>query len=76
MEDGVKPGLKVKTNAKLGTTEGWSVERRHMRARRRNALGVVENYVPGHGGDVWFVKHEGGAVAVYGTDEFEPAETT
>jgi hypothetical protein len=57
-----------------GATRGFLVAERHLRARRTNAVGVVMGYVPGHGGDVWWVQHhDDGTVGAYLDSEFEPA---
>jgi hypothetical protein len=32
--------------------------------------GILIQWVPGHGGDVWYVKHENGDIAVYSIEEF------
>lgn len=72
----IKPGLKIKTNAKLGKTGVLNIKLIHLKARRPNTEGTVKNFVPGCGGDVWFVLHEDGSVAAYRTDEFECAPSS
>lgn len=69
----IKPGQAVKTNAELGKTRGFNVKPERIAARRKNANGTVKNFVPGHGGDVWFVEHADGSIAAYMFDEFESA---
>lgn len=69
---------RVRTNAKLGSTSGFLVADKHMNSRRPDALGIVTGYVAGHGGDVFWVRHEEGPsdtnpspVAAYMFNEFE-----
>jgi hypothetical protein len=71
--DAIKPGLRVRTNATLGGTGGMFVHSKHLTARRTGAEGVAIQYVPGHGGDVWSVRHDDGDIAVYVFSEIEPA---
>ena len=69
----VKKGLRVRTT-NLGDTIGLTINTRHLDVRREGVEGVVEGHVPGHGGDVWFVKHDGtNQVGAYTFTEFEPA---
>lgn len=45
---------------------------RHLSARRPNLPGTIQGWVPGHGGDVYWVLHEGVEdAAAYGFPEFE-----
>ena len=69
----VKTGLKIRTT-KLGTTKGMLIQESYLDARRPGADGAVLGYVPGHGGDVWWVEHEDGTVAAYTFYEFGPLE--
>lgn len=76
--DGLEYGTRVRTNTELGETKGFLIVERHLKARKPNALGLIAHYVPGHGGDVWFVRHsEGDAksdpcpIAAYSYGEFE-----
>ncbi len=69
--DKVRAGLKVKTT-KLGDTMGMFVVQKHLDARKANKEGSVTGYVPGHGGDVWWVRHVDGTTGAYAFDEFEP----
>lgn len=70
----VKPGLEILTNGTLGTTAGMTIAYHHLSARRPNAKGRVLCQSLGHGGDVWFVRHDLGAAAAYTFTEFQPAE--
>ena len=67
-------GTPIITNAQLESTEGMFVVARHLDARKTNILGTIKGYVPGHGGDVYYVEHEPGDVAVYCYTEFEYAQ--
>ncbi len=68
----VESGLKIRTAAVLGGTDGMLVKPRYLTARKPGAEGEVHSFVPGHGGDVWFVDHGQGSVAAYYCfDEFE-----
>lgn len=78
--DGLEYGTRVRTKLELEDTKGFIIAERHIKARKANALGLIGAYVPGHGGDVWFVRHsEGDArsdpcpVAAYYYGEFELA---
>jgi hypothetical protein len=72
----VKTGLRVKTT-ELDRTAGMMINPRHLNCRRCGVTGTVEGYVPGHGGDVWWVRHDGsGEIGAYCFNELEPAEPT
>lgn len=62
-------GARVKTKEKLGATKGMLVSPRHILSRKTGAAGNYVGFVPGHGGDVWWVDHGGGDVAAYSYDE-------
>ena len=73
----VRPGLFVRTNDRVddpGSTRGFLIKAKYVAARRAGAIGQVVQYVAGHGGDVWFVRHEDGSVAVYGFPEMDKLE--
>ena len=42
-----------------------SIAQKHLDARKPNALGVIIEAVPGHGGDVWYVDQRTGKDAPY-----------
>lgn len=72
----MKPGLRVRTLS-LGGTEGFLVADRYLTARKPGRLGTAMTFVPGHGGDVWTVRHDGKDdedIAVYVFTELEIAE--
>ena len=66
-------GLKVCVVNDYGT-EGMLINPQHLAIRQLGKVGTVLNYVPGHGGDVWFVQQDNG-VAAYCFNELEPANT-
>ncbi len=68
----VTRGLLVRTKGVDKSTGGMLVPLKHLEARAEGVVGTVMNYVPGHGGDVWFVQHDTGEIAVYTFNEFEP----
>jgi hypothetical protein len=67
----LRPGLRVRTATTLGDTTGMIIAPKILANRRPGASGTLRSYVPGHGGDVWFVEHAGGDIAAYAYDEFE-----
>lgn len=68
--DEIKIGLRVKVT-ELGDTMGMSIKRGYLDVRAVGVKGTVVGYVPGHGGDVWWIKHDDGIVGAYAFDEFE-----
>lgn len=68
----VKKDLKVKIT-RLGSTTGMFISQEYLGNRKKGATGTIVNWVAGHGGDVWWVKHDSGEVAAYCFDEFQPA---
>jgi hypothetical protein len=59
MKDGdeIKKGMHVKIG-RLGTTDGMLINQRHLTCRRTGITGVIDGWVPGHGCDVWWVRHD------------------
>lgn len=69
----VKAGLHVKV-VKLGDTMGMMIKPKHLDVRKVGVTGTITGYVPGHGGDVWWVRHDGSDdVGAYVFDELEEA---
>ena len=67
----IQPGMKVKV-VKLRTTDGMFVKPHHLDARMVGATGTATGYVPGHGGDVWWVDHDNNnQVGAYSFTELE-----
>jgi hypothetical protein len=72
--DQIKNGMRVKTT-ELGSAKGLTVKPRHLDCRKVGITGTVSGYVPGHGGDVWWVKHdESDEVGAYSVTELMPQE--
>lgn len=69
----VKQGLAVRTSDQLDTTTGMLIKPEYLTNRKSNVTGVIHDWVIGHGGDVWWVKHDDGLIAPYAFTEFEPA---
>lgn len=71
----VKPGLRVRTG-RLEKTDGMCIAPQYLASRAEGKTGEVLSYVPGHGGDVWFVRHdehnEESDVGAYVFTELEP----
>jgi hypothetical protein len=66
----VKIGLRVKVT-KLGDTKGMMIKKHRLDVRTIGAKGEVIGYVPGHGGDIWWIKQDDGSIGAYVFDEFE-----
>lgn len=67
----LEPGTRIVTHASLGSTLGIIVRDQYLATRRPSTPAVLGNYVAGHGGDIYWAKHDDGTVAVYGWQEFE-----
>ncbi len=69
----VKPGLQIRTAFQLESTAGIHASERTLSLRKPDTDGVVQQFLPGHGGDIWLIAHEGDDYcAAYGFTEFEP----
>jgi len=68
----IQSGLMVKVVCDDGT-QGMMIKPEILARRKIGKQGVVKSYVPGHGGDVWFVKQDNG-VAAYCFTEIEAVE--
>jgi hypothetical protein len=65
-------GIKVRIKEKIELNEdcgGFLVHQKHLDVRRPNEVGEYIGYVPGAGGDLWWIKHIDGTVGAYSTDE-------
>jgi len=71
--DTLPTGTRIRTHAVLGTTTGMMVASQHLTARKPDTLGTINGIAGGHGGEVYFVAHEG-TIGAYCWDEFELAE--
>lgn len=55
---------------RLGSTMGMLIMQRHLAVRAVGVTGTVLDWVPGHGGDVWWVHHdESDDIGAYSVDE-------
>ena len=69
----IELGMRVKVTGPLASTAGMMIKKPFLDARRVGAFGHIRGYVPGHGGDVWWVEHEDdGYVGAYLFTEIEP----
>lgn len=62
-EDIIRPGLRVRTK-ELEPPVGFLISEQALRNRRAGFTGTVYGYVAGHGGDVWWVVHDGARTVV------------
>jgi hypothetical protein len=61
-------GEKVKIKKKIMSKEdctSFFVKDKHLDCRRPNEVGTYRGWVPGAGGDVWWIIHEDGTVGAY-----------
>lgn len=61
-------GTPVKINEKIAPgneCKGFLVYDRHIKNRRPNEEGIYKNYVPGAGGDLWWVEHTDKTIGAY-----------
>jgi hypothetical protein len=63
-------GLRIKV-FRLGKTKGMFVKKEHLDVRKIGITGTLLDYVPGHGGDVWWVKHDDGKIGAYVFNELK-----
>ena len=67
----IKPGLLVRVHT-LGSTNGMLIQQHYLDARREGAIGIIDGSVAGHGGDVWWVRHENSSeIGAYVFHEFD-----
>lgn len=64
-------GTRLRTKSILGSTGGMLINAKYLDARKPNAIGTYYGHVPGHGGDVWWVKHDDGSESAYMFNEVE-----
>lgn len=69
-DDGVLPvnGTKVKIKDEIAPKEdcgGFLVQQKYIDARRPSEIATYTGWVPGCGGDVWWVTHDDGTVGAY-----------
>ena len=67
----VKSGIQVKVTS-LQTTTGMFIADKHLNCRKLDVVGEVLGPFPGHGGDVWAIRHDNSdEVGAYSFTEFE-----
>jgi hypothetical protein len=70
-------GTQIITHDALDPPTGLIIKQRHLDARRASAPGIIRGWVPGHGGDVYWVEHKDETVAAaYCFTEFELVNAT
>jgi hypothetical protein len=65
-------GSKVKIKNKITPMNecgGFLVKGNHILCRRPNEQGEYNGWVPGAGGDIWWIKHSDGTIGAYTFDE-------
>ena len=67
----LESGVVVHTHQTLEDTRGLIAPPSLLANRREDADGVIDGIVPGHGGDVYWVKHADTKRAPYCFTEFE-----
>ena len=75
----LKPNLRVRVVA-VGSSRGLLINAKHLDVRREGATGTLRDWVPGHGGDIWFVEHdtepgEPTEIGAYMFTELEPEDS-
>jgi len=59
---------------RLGSEAGLLVEESALRSRQMGAIGTVLSWIPGHGGDAWWLRHDDGGVGAYLVNEIGPLD--
>ncbi len=67
----MKDGDKVRVGF-LGSTAGIFVKMKYLEARREGAEGQALFPISGHGGEVWWVRHDDETIAAYLENELRP----
>jgi hypothetical protein len=55
----IQPKMKVRTSPGLNSPKGMIVDQKFLDQRKANQIAYVYGVIPGHGGDVWWLLHEG-----------------
>ena len=63
-------GIRVKTISLVVDLAASAISREQLGDRRGNCEGFVEDFIPGHRGDLWTVRHDDGVAGAYHHDEF------
>lgn len=68
----LNPGTRIVTHAVIGPTTGMLIKEHHLTCRKPNQKATIGGWVPGHGGDVYWAKHDQSEeIGAYGWWEFE-----
>ncbi len=68
----LEPGTAIITHNPLSLALGILVEEEFLNKRKPGQKGVIVKYVDGHGGDIYYVKHDNSDdISVYGWYEME-----
>jgi len=72
----LNPGTQVKVHDVLGAPRGMLIKPEILDRRTPGVSGMICGYVPGHGGDVYWVRHDGeeDTGSAYGYWEFDLTE--
>jgi hypothetical protein len=66
-------GMKFRTKAKLGKTDGFLVKSVYTDDRESNLDVTYYGWVSGAGGDIWWMEHPDGTIQAYCYTELEKA---
>lgn len=71
----LEAGTRIRTDKVLGSPAGIFVKEKYLQERKPDTVGIIRGWVAGHGGDIYWVQHEGcegtDGIAAYGWMEFE-----
>lgn len=56
--DGISGGLRVRVTKLKSDGRGFLVKDEHLECRREGVTGTIRGWVPGAGGDLWWVHHD------------------
>ena len=70
----IAKGILARTSLTLNGFVGMLIADKHLKCRENNIKVEVLDWVPGHGGDVWFCKHENGDIGAYTISELKPVD--
>ncbi len=69
-----KVGTPVKISEKImesKETGGFLVKDKYIISRRPNQEGIYRGWVPGAGGDLWWIEHQDGTIGAYMYNELQ-----
>jgi len=71
-------GTKVRISEQITPIDdcgGFLVHQRHLIARKPGAVGEYIGWVPGAGGDLWWIKHDDDSIGAYSFTEVNDLES-